>query len=233
MAAPKAVTFDCYGTLVDWEGEIQRVFKEILANHGITDVDTVAVQRRWEDLQFDYIQEKYRPYTEVLTNTLPMTFKEFDLPFDQADVEMFAGSMGSWGLFPDTIESLKELKKYTKIALITNTDNAIIAQSIAQMGVEFDAVITAEKAGVYKPGHNGFALACKELGLKKEEILHAGFGFKYDVVPATDLGFQTCWINRQGEVRPVDYQETYLVGDMRTFVLMIKGMAESDYIKFE
>ena len=86
---------------------------------------------------------------------------------------------------------------------------------------------------MYKPGHNGFSLACEELGLKKEEILHAGFGFKYDVVPATDLGFQSCWINRQGEVRPVDYQETYLVGDMKTFVLMIKGMAESDYVKFE
>ena len=71
-------------------------------------------------------------------------------------------------------------------------------------------------------------MALKRLELDKSEVLHTGFGFKYDVVPATELGFKTCWINRYGEVRPVNVKETYLVGDMATFATLIRGMAHSD-----
>lgn len=227
MSAPKAITFDCFGTLVDWEGEIQQFFHKILAKYNIRLplAEVVALQRRWEELQFDYIQEKYRPYKEVLRNTLPMTFQEKGYPFTEEDCNDFAESMGNWKPFPDTKEALLELKKYTKIVLITNTDDEIIAQTVKQIGVEFDDIITAEQAGAYKPSHKGFHLAMKRLGLDKSEILHAGFGFKYDVVPATELGLKTCWINRQGEVRPVDVRETYLVGDMATFATLIRGMA--------
>lgn len=228
MAAPKAVTFDCFGTLIDWEGEIQKVFKKILQGHGIEDADVVALQRYWENVQFDYIQEKYRPYKEVLKNTLPMAFNHFGYPFTQEDVVYFSESMGDWKPFPDTVEALKELKKYTKIALITNTDDAIIEQTVKQLGVEFDEIVTAEQAGIYKPGHDGFHLALKKLGLNKSDILHTGFGFKYDVVPASELGIESCWVNRYGETRPVDVKEDYLVGDMKTFVTLIKGMALSE-----
>lgn len=224
---PKAVTFDNFGTLIDWEGEIQKYFQQFLNKKGITDVDPVKLQKRWELVQFDYIQEKYRPYYQVLQETLAMTFKEFGYSFTKEDCIEFANSMGQWKPFPDTHDALVELKKYTKIVLITNTDNDIVKESIKQLGVEFDDVITAEMAGAYKPKHEGFHLARKRLGLEVDDILHAGFGFKYDVVPATELGYKTCWINRQGEIRPVDVKETYLVGDMKTFVYMIKGMAST------
>lgn len=227
MAAPKAITFDCFGTLIDWEGEIQKIFKEILQRHGIKDADVVALQRHWENIQFEYIQEKYRPYKEVLKNTLPMAFRDYGYPFSPEDVIRFSESMGKWKPFPDTVEALKELKKYTKIALITNTDDAIIEQTVKQLGVEFDEIVTAEQAGVYKPAHDGFHLALKKLSLDKSEILHTGFGFKYDVVPASELGIKSCWVNRYGEVRPANVKEDYLVGDMRTFALLIKGMAYS------
>jgi|APAga8741243855_1050100.scaffolds.fasta_scaffold00836_4 2-haloacid dehalogenase len=233
MAAPKAVTFDNFGTIIDWEGEIQKQFKKILAKHGIVDADVKALQRHWENRQFDYIQEKYRPYKEVLRNTLPMAFNDFGYPFTEEDCIEFSESMGKWQPFADSREALLELKKYTKIVLITNTDDEIIKESVKQIGVEFDEIITAEQAGAYKPSHKGFHLALDRLGLDKSEVLHAGFGFKYDVVPATELGFKTCWINRQGEVRPVDVQETYLVGDMATFTLLIKAMAQTESIKWE
>lgn len=224
MIKPKAITFDCYGTLIDWEREIQKFFKEVLMSHGIIGVDIVALQRHWENVQFEYIQEQYRPYKEILRNTLPMAFRDYGYPFSPSDCGKFAESMGKWQPFPDTKDALLELKKYTKIALITNTDNEIIRETVKQIGVEFDEIITAEDAGAYKPSHKGFHLALKRLGLDKSEVLHAGFGFKYDVVPATELGFETCWINRYGEVRPVNVKETYLVGDMRTFATLVKGM---------
>ncbi|WP_144462215.1 HAD family hydrolase [Siminovitchia fortis] len=136
MAAPKAVTFDCFGTLIDWEGEIQKVFKNILLKNGINNADVVALQRHWENIQFEYIQEEYRPYKEVLRNTLPMAFRDYGYPFSTEDVINFSESMGSWKPFPDTVEALKELKKYTKIALITNTDDAIIDETVKHLGVE-------------------------------------------------------------------------------------------------
>ncbi|HNR04307.1 MAG TPA: haloacid dehalogenase type II [Bacillota bacterium] len=224
---PKAVTFDNFGTLIDWEGEIQKYMAKFLERNGIKEVDPKTVQHRWEEIQFDYIQGDYKPYRKVLHDTLAMTFKEFGYAFTEEDCVEFSDSMGTWQPFPDSRDALLELKKYCKIVLITNTDNDIIKESVKQLGVEFDDVITAEMAGAYKPSHKGFDLARQRLGLKKEEILHAGFGFKYDVVPATELGYETCWINRQGEIRPIDVKETYLVGDMRTFVYMIKGMAQT------
>ncbi|OLQ51221.1 haloacid dehalogenase, type II [Bacillus licheniformis] len=232
MAAPKAVTFDNFGTIIDWEGEIQKFFKKVLERNGIFDADVKKLQRHWENRQFDYIQEKYRPYKEVLKNTLAMAFEDLGYPYTEKDCLEFSESMGQWQPFADSKAALLELKKYTKIALITNTDDEIIKESVKQIGVEFDEIITAEQANAYKPNANGFHLALERLGLDKSEVLHAGFGFKYDVVPATKLGFKTCWINRQGEVRPVDVKETYLVGDMSTFALLIKAMAETDSIKW-
>jgi 2-haloalkanoic acid dehalogenase type II len=224
---PKAVTFDCFGTLIDWEGEIQKYIANVFEKNGIKNADPKEVHHRWEEIQFEYIDGGYKPYRKVLHDTLAMTFEEYGFKYTEDDCSRFADSMGSWKAFPDSHDALVELKKYCKIVLITNTDNSIIKESVKQLDVEFDDIVTAEMAGAYKPSHKGFDLARKRLGLEKGEILHAGFGFKYDVVPATELGYETCWINRQGEVRPVDVKETYLVGDMKTFVYMIKGMAQT------
>jgi len=221
---PKAITFDCYGTLIDWEGEIQLIFREILKKNGVEHFDVVALQRHWEDIQFDYIQNQYLPYKEVLKNTLPMAFNYFSYPFTDKDTEYFSASMGKWRPFSDTKSALLEIKKHTKIALLTNTDDHIIEETVKRLGIEFDEIVTAEQACAYKANHNGFHLLLKKLGLDKSEILHTGFGFKYDIVPASRLGITSCWINRYGETRPVDVKENYLVGDMKTFSILVKGM---------
>ncbi len=111
--------------------------------------------------------------------------------------------------------------------LITNTDDAIIAETERTIDVKFDEIITAEQAGVYKPGLEGFHLARNRLGLKVSQIWHAGFGFKYDIVPAKKLGYTTVWVNRQGLGRPGRVKETFLVGDLRTLVYLVKGIAAS------
>ena len=225
VALPKAITFDCYGTLIDWESAIQQFFAQRLAAHNIEGIDRRALQRQWEEIQFVYIQEHYRPYREVLRDTMRMALDTAQVPYAEQDLEEFANAMGTWKPFPDTKEAILELQRFLKVALITNTDNDIIAETERTIGVKFDEIITAEQAGAYKPAHKGFLLARERLGLPVSDIWHAGFGFKYDIVPATELGYTTVWVNRQGEGRPVDVKETFLLGDMRTLAYLIKGIA--------
>lgn len=227
ITLPKAITFDCYGTLIDWESGIQQFFAERLAAHNIEGMDPRALQHKWEEIQFVYIQEQYHPYREVLRDTMRMTLDTAQIPYAEEEIEAFAASMGRWQPFPDTKEAILELQKILKVVLITNTDDAIIAETERTIGVKFDEIITAEQAGAYKPSHKGFLLARERLGLPMSDIWHAGFGFKYDIVPATELGYTTVWVNRQGEARPVDVKETFLVGDMRTLVYLVKGIAAS------
>ena len=228
ITLPKAITFDCYGTLIDWESGIQQFFAERLAAHNIEGMDPRELQHKWEEIQFVYIQERYRPYREVLRDTMHMALDTAQIPYAEEDIEAFADSMGKWQPFPDTREAILELQKMLiKVVLITNTDDAIIAETERSIGVKFDDIITAEQARTYKPSHTGFLLARERLGLSVADIWHAGFGFKYDIVPATELGYTTVWVNRQGEARPVDVKETFLVGDMRTLVYVVKGIAAS------
>ena len=224
---PKAITFDCYGTLIDWETGIQHFFAESLASKGLGYVDPQTLQQEWEEIQFQYIQEKYRPYRQVLRDTLRMVFNNYHIPTDNEECDEFAYSMGQWKPFPDSREAILALQQYVKVVLITNTDDEIIQETQKTIGVQFDDIITAEQAGAYKPSHKGFLLARARLGLQVSELWHAGFGFKYDIVPETELGYTTVWVNRQGEGRPVDVKETFLVGDMRTLAYLIKGIAAS------
>jgi 2-haloacid dehalogenase len=227
LTVPQAITFDCYGTLIDWESAIQQFFSESLDSKGLGYIDPKTLQTEWEEIQFQYIQEKYRPYRQVLRDTLKMVFNNYRIPTNNEECDEFADSMGYWKPFSDTRDAILELQKLVKVALITNTDNAIIAETEHTIGVKFDEIITAEQVGAYKPSHKGFLLARERLGLPVSDIWHAGFGFKYDIVPATELGYTTVWVNRQGEARPVDVKETFLVGDMRTLAYLIKGIGVS------
>ncbi|WP_160112654.1 haloacid dehalogenase type II [Salicibibacter kimchii] len=224
---PKAITFDCYGTIIDWDRAVQHYFENVLAQYDINNADVVALQKHWENIQFTYIQDHYRPYKEVLKHTMAMAFREYGYPFSTDDCIAFSESMGNWAPFPEAKEALLELKKFTKIALITNTDDAIIDKTVKHLGIDFDEIITAEQAGVYKANHRGFEMAMERLGVDCSELLHVGFGFKYDVVPANELGIKSCWVNRYGEVRPANVKETFLVGDIATLALLVKGMAYS------
>jgi 2-haloacid dehalogenase len=147
IVVPKAITFDCYGTLIDWEGAIQQFFAQRLAAHNIEGIDARTLQHRWEEIQFVYIQERYRPYREVLHETMRMALDTAQIPYAEQDIDEFAASMGKWQPFPDTKDAILELQKFLKVVLITNTDNAIIAETERTIGVKFDEIITAEQVG--------------------------------------------------------------------------------------
>ena len=233
---PKAITFDVYGTLIDWEGEIRKYFSDFMASKGITSATPYQVQQRWEEVQFEYIKT-YRPYRQVLKDTMALTCQEFGFDFTEEDCVAFSESMAHWKAFPDTVEAIKELRKYTKCVMLTNTDKDIAPATLSNAGIEVDGIVTAEDAGCYKPNHGGFLLSQKLLGLTADEMMHAGFGFKYDVIPGNQLGYRTIWVNRQGIVRPIDgvsgellqyCKEDILCGDLQTLAYIIKGMHQTD-----
>ena len=107
---PKAITFDVYGTLIDWEGEIRKYFSDFMASKGITSATPYQVQQRWEEVQFEYIKT-YRPYRQVLKDTMALTCQEFGFDFTEEDCVAFSESMAHWKAFPDTVEAIKELRK--------------------------------------------------------------------------------------------------------------------------
>src|SRR6266699_1535863 len=184
ITLPKAMTSDCYGTLIDWESGLQQFFAQRLAAHHLEGLDPRALQHKWEEIQFVAIQQPYRPYRQVLHETMRMTLESWQIPYAEQDLEEFATAMGSWPPFPDTHQALLELQKLTKTVLLTNTDDEIIAQTERTIGVKFD-----------------------------------------DIITPTERGDTTVWVSRQGEARPRHVHETFLVGDLRTLLYLVKGMA--------
>ncbi len=223
MRLPKALTFDVFGTIVDWESAVSDFFREYMDRKGIDTLDPRLVGRRWEDIQFDYIRGEYKKYREVLRDTMKMTSDEFDLGMDEHDCDSFAGSMGRWKTYPGAVEALHELKKYTKIALITNTDNVFIEETVRRFGFpELDDIVTAEIAKSYKPCRRNFDLSQERLGLSPKDIMHVGNGFRYDVVPGKALGYEVCWVNWYVVSRPTPVFEDIMVGNLQTLASLIK-----------
>ncbi|MBA2521315.1 MAG: haloacid dehalogenase type II [Chloroflexia bacterium] len=208
----RVATFDCYGTLIDWEGGAAG----FLANLCLRDDDPSPgpgrlLRERWEAIQFEIIQERYQPYKAILAESLRTWVAERGLPWDEADGEALARSMRSWQPFPDTRPALSQVREAgVRLVILSNTDRDIISHSLRQLEVPFDDVITAEECGSYKPDERNFAALADRVGLPPEQILHVAAGYAYDVQPAHRLGFRTAWVNRHVEAVPgaatPDYQ---------------------------
>ena len=210
---PRVITFDCYGTLIDWDTGIQKILACILQEKGVS-VIVPEFHRRWESIQFEMIQEAYRPYKEILPLSLAETLQVFRLPYHRKDGERFVSSMSTWGPFPDVSSALQRIKKQYRIVIISNTDNDVLRESIQRIGVPFHGTVTAEDAKVYKPSPQIFQYALKVLEVSPQEILHAAFGFKYDIAPAQEVGMRTVWINRGGENQPGPVTPDYTRRDL-------------------
>lgn len=208
LGRPRLLTFDCYGTLINWEDGPREVFERILASKG-SDVPVGRFRERWEKVQFGMVEHgPYRPYREVLKGSIAETLSEFGLEYDDEDGEAFLGAFVSFGPFPEVRAALERLGERYELGIISNTDNDLISRSIENIGVDFDHVTTAEDAGAYKPGPGLFELALKragvEPGAERSEVVHVFAGYKYDMAPAKRMGLPTVWVNRKGEEPPGD-----------------------------
>jgi 2-haloacid dehalogenase len=205
----KAITFDCYGTLVDWEVGITDFLTELLREKGTT-ASIPDVVRVREDIDFEMVQGPYRTYKEILRLSLKETLNQFQVAYDDEDGERLIQSVPTWPVFTETRPALDRLAKKCRLAIISNIDKDIIEKTKANIGVKFAITVTAQEAGAYKPSLTPFQLALKKLASRATNILHVSSGFRYDIPPARRLKFKTAWVNRKSEPAPpkgrADYQ---------------------------
>ncbi len=208
---PRFLTFDCYGTLIDWDEGSKQFFREILQRTA-AQISVDEFHERWNQIEFNLILGPYRPYREILAESLRLTLAHYDLPHSAEDEERFARSIRSWPPFADVAPNLVKIKEAYKIAIISNIDDDIIRESVKKMGVEFDNVITAQQARAYKPNPLVFKYALGRLGCKTSEILHVAFGFNYDIIPTQKEGIRTVWVNRRKE--KMERKADFVVNDL-------------------
>jgi 2-haloacid dehalogenase len=222
---PAVLTFDCYGTLIDWDGGVGAFLYELFLRRGQSDPPPgPTLQTEWERLQFDLIQSGYQPYRQILSQSLKALLKAHGLGFEPGDGDSFARSMCSWQPFPDTKGVLSRLREQgIKLAIVSNTDRDLIHHSLRHIGAEIDAVVTAEECGAYKPQERVFEHALASIGTVPEDVIHVAFGYKYDITPAQRLGIPTAWINRYSETEPGDKSlPTYQWRDLWGLVWLVE-----------
>jgi 2-haloalkanoic acid dehalogenase type II len=194
----EVATFDCYGTLVDWEGGAASFLYELARRHEPDPPPGRELRERWEQLQFERIQGDYRRYREHLADSLAEWAGERGYRWNEKDGEALARAMESWQPFPDTVPALQEAKAAgLRLWIISNTDRAIIERTLRHLEVEFDGVTVAEDCRQYKPGNAPFEHALDRIGVDPSRILHVAFGFKYDLAAAQRQGMRTAWVNRR------------------------------------
>jgi 2-haloacid dehalogenase len=196
-------TFDCYGTLIDWEGGAGAFLYELARRHEQDPPPSRELRDRWEALQFDRIRADYRSYREILSDSLSEWAGERGYRWNDRDGEALARAMESWQPFPDTVPALRAAQAAgIDLWIVSNTDRAIIEHSLRHLEVDFAGVTVAEDCRAYKPSTEPFEHALREIDVPPDQILHVAFGFKYDIGPAQELGLRTAWVNRKQEDAP-------------------------------
>jgi 2-haloacid dehalogenase len=189
------VTFDCYGTLIDWEAGLTAALREALPS--LAGVDAAALLEEYAVHEARAEGEPYQSYREVLAAGLGGVAAAFGLEVGEDAAAAFGESVRAWPPFPDSAEALDRLHARYRLGVITNCDEDLFAASQERLGIRFDSVVTAEQARAYKPSRRPFELAFAEIGVPRERILHAAQSLFHDHVPAKELGLKTVWIDRR------------------------------------
>lgn len=217
----EALTFDCYGTLIDWETGIWEALQPALTSHQITIAKDTALEL-YGELEAEAERGEYRNYKTVLRMALEGLGSRLGFTATPGELERFSGSVKDWPAFADSAYALQALKKKHKLAIISNIDDDLFAFSARRLQVSFDWVITAEQARSYKPSLNNFYLAFERLSLPKDKILHVAQSLFHDITPAKSLGLATVWVNRRhaqggfGATPPAQAQPDLEVPDLQT-----------------
>lgn len=192
----KTLTFDCYGTLIDWEAGALDALRPLLARHGATpsDDEIIAV---FQDLDAALCKPPYQPYRAVLAGVVEGLGRHFGASLKPEDRDALALSIPSWKPFPDTVAALRALRRRCRLAIISNIDDDLFAASARQLEVPFDAVVTAGQARCYKPDAAIFEEALRCLGGPPSAVAHVAEGVG-EVAPARRLGCSTVWVRRNG-----------------------------------
>ena len=209
----EVLSFDCYGTLIDWESGILGRVRAVLSNHRVAASDETVLET-YASIESELEAGPYCRYRDVLQAAMTELCERFGFIPNSAERDAIVRSLPDWLPFADTVEALKALKSRYKLAIISNIDDDLFAGTNRHLGVEFDYIITAAQVGAYKPSPGVFEYALNKIGCDKSRLLHVAQSLYHDHVPAKRLGLTTVWINRRqgkpgsgatpvaGEVRP-------------------------------
>jgi len=190
------ISFDCYGTLIDWESGILQALAPFRSEFGLRATDDEVLEQ-YAALESVMESGEYLPYQDVLRGVMRGFARRVSVPDERLDTDVLVDSLPSWQPFPDTIESLRRLKRRFRLAIISNTDDDLFAQTALSLQVPFDFVVTAQQVGAYKPSPKNFERALETFGIPKQRWLHAAQSRFHDVAPARALGVATVWVNRR------------------------------------
>jgi 2-haloacid dehalogenase len=189
------LTFDCYGTLIDWETGILAALHRILAAHNQS-IDDATLLKLYGDFEQLSEQGEFHPYREVLQSVVRRFGAELGFAPTPEQVRSLPESLATWKPWPDTVDALRWLKSRFRLAVVSNVDDDLFATTRPQLEVDFDEVITAQQAHAYKPSLKMFELALSRINAPAHRILHVAQSVYHDVVPAQSLGLATVWVDR-------------------------------------
>ncbi|KAK3987729.1 HAD-like domain-containing protein [Cladorrhinum sp. PSN332] len=212
----RALSFDCYGTLIDWESgltsDLSPITSQLAPSHPLLSTPLSAVQRFNDHQEHIWETQPTLPYDQALTAAFRLLAQEANAPVSDADATAIGTGPGRWTAFSDTVKGLEKLSRYYKLIILSNVNDANIKSAIAgpMQGAKFDAVYTAQQIGSYKPSLNNFRYlfehAKEDLGVDKEkgELLHVARSLSADHVPAKEVGLRSVFIARGGD-KPENY----------------------------
>lgn len=191
----RVITFDCYGTLIDWESGILGAIRPILLAHG-ADIADVEILRLYGELEAEAESSRYQAYRDVLREVVRGFGARLGFRAQDAEQESLPNSLADWKPFPDTVSALHQLRTKFKLGIISNIDDDLFSNTARRLEIDFDFITTAGQARAYKPSLEIFRFAQKKMGIQPEHWLHAGQSVYHDVIPAKSLGVATVWVNR-------------------------------------
>jgi 2-haloacid dehalogenase len=221
----RAVSFDCYGTLIDWESGLLAGLRAVLDAHGVERdrAPDDEVLERYATAEAALEAGPYRTYREILGRSLVEVGRAFGVIPSPTEIARFGGSVVDWPPFPDSAGALARLKASFRLGVLTNCDDDLFAASNRRLGVDFDWIVTAQQAGGYKPRLENFELLFERLAIPRERILHVAQSLFHDHVPAKALGLSTVWIDRRhgsagsGATPPAEATPDATFPDMASF----------------
>ena len=212
---PKIITFDCYGTLVQWYEVLLREIGATLAKHDASGASPSAILDSFSAQARRMTAERpHRLYKDILRAGFAAAFGEHGLSLSADEIEGIAASPMTMGPHPEVPGVLRRLRERYKLAIFTNSDDDLIAPTVARIGVPFDYVITAEQAQAYKPSRQLFEHAYRTMGVTPDETVHVAMGMYWDMKARHELGLRGIWVNRRGEAGNPDWQPYAEVSDL-------------------
>ena len=190
------LSFDCYGTLIDWETGISTAVAHALQAHD-RHLSKQEILALFASVEPDVQQGvEFLNYQAVLRQVMELMGTRLEVQFSESETNCLVDTIGGWPVFPDTIEALCLMKSCYKLAIITNVDDDLFEPASRSLGVELDALVTSQQCGSYKPNLNNFHIAVDRMGVEKQAWLHIAESLYHDIGPANGLGVTSVWVNR-------------------------------------